>query len=504
MRLITHFFLLLSAVLLPVLGRNSFPAPAQMAGFPPSNPVPAEQPVVSRVQSASGPAVIYLPIIRAIGWPTVHVPHFDSSDVFKDHFGEMAIFWFGRVAWNDTYTDVRVGYNDTTLFIRTETFDRQLWIDTTDSIDNMAKWDSVSLVLDTSNKPGTSLSPSSYRFMAELGPETPDNYPLKAAYQGSGQSWIRKDIPFSASSLWRGAGYNSSTLEARGWTMDFQIPFASLGISGPPPSGTAWRLGATVYNRDDAAGTPLPVQSWPDTFADTHPTTWGALNFGLVSYTAPPVPQTGTVMIRNKLNGAVVVDGAVGGTIDPDGQGRHLCPRDSNFIWNQWGNYNFAGAATFNIQNQADVADWPCFAKYYIDIPLDQIPPGKIILSAKLRLYLFGGSDPTKAYHSLIQVMTVNQDWNEGSLTWNNAPLAFENVSQAWVNPALVDPGVPGNLYVWDLSWAVAQAYAAGKQMLRLAMYDADGAMDSGKYFYSCDDSYADARPTLAVDWGNR
>ncbi len=60
-------------------------------------------------------------------------------------------------------------------------------------------------------------------------------------------------------------------------------------------------------------------------------------------------------------------------------------------------------------------------------------------------LHQFGGSDPTQAYPSLIQVFTIGQNWDESTITWNNAPLAFENVSQAWVNPTTF-PGWPGIL----------------------------------------------------------
>lgn len=36
---------------------------------------------------------------------------------------------------------------------------------------------------------------------------------------------------------------------------------------------------------------------------------------------------------------------------------------------------------------------------------------------------------------SYIQVLTVDQDWNENTLTWNNAPLAAENITGTWVDP---------------------------------------------------------------------
>ena len=37
---------------------------------------------------------------------------------------------------------------------------------------------------------------------------------------------------------------------------------------------------------------------------------------------------------------------------------------------------------------------------------------------------------------SYIQVLTVAEDWNEATLTWNNAPMAERNVAGTWVDPA--------------------------------------------------------------------
>ena len=199
----------------------------------------------------------------------------------------------------------------------------------------------------------------------------------------------------------------------------------------------------------------------------------------------------------------MVPDAAVGGTLG------NLCPGDPDVIWNQWGDANFAGASGFNLQNQADVADWPCFAKYYVTFPLDTLPPEKAIISATLTLHEWGGSggpeDPDPQ-PSLIQVFTLSQDWSESTLTWNNAPLAKENVAAVWVDP-LPPPrfvGWPGVPWTWDVSGAAAEAYVSGEP-LRLSLYEADAAQHSGKYFSSSDaeDWNAEGRPTLRVHWGD-
>jgi hypothetical protein len=56
----------------------------------------------------------------------------------------------------------------------------------------------------------------------------------------------------------------------------------------------------------------------------------------------------------------------------------------------------------------------------------------------------------------------------------------------------------------WDVSRAVAEAYAAG-QPARLALYAADSALHGGKYFRTSDfEEYGqEDRPTLLVTWGH-
>jgi hypothetical protein len=205
------------------------------------------------------------------------------------------------------------------------------------------------------------------------------------------------------------------------------------------------------------------------------------------------------VIIRHDLNDANVVDAQVGGDTTC-GQ-----PYSPDFF-NGWGDANYAGYEQINIQNQADVADWPCFSKYYVTLPLGAVPPGKVIISAKLKMFLFGNSGQgwePPPQPSLIQVLTVGEDWDENTITWNNAPLALENVGGTWVDPVEAFPGWLGIPYEWDVSGAVAEAYQTGEP-LRLALYSADGAIHSGKYFISSDTGEwnADGRPTLSVVWG--
>jgi hypothetical protein len=307
--------------------------------------------------------------------------------------------------------------------------------------------------------------------------ETPRT-PWQAAYRGNGAGWGPSSVTFTTDSGWRGNAPND-TGEDRGWALVFHIPFTSLGLTAAPSQNTVWGLGIVLHDRDTQAGPPLADEAWPETFNQASPSSWGQLGFGIPSYIPPAAANQQIITIRNKLNGVIVQDGMVGGGF--------LCGGGLQDFWNTWGNTNFSGTGDFNIQNQSDVADWPCFSKYYITFPISSLPQGKVIVSASLTLHEFGNSgDPGQAKPSWIWVMTTDQDWNDASLTWNNAPLANDNFAGTWVQPY---PGTivwPGQPYSWDVSRAVASAYANGNP-LRLVLYSADSDYHSGKYFVSSD-----------------
>jgi hypothetical protein len=313
-------------------------------------------------------------------------------------------------------------------------------------------------------------------------------------YRGNGAGWVASATPFTGTDSWRGNGPNDTVWDM-GWVADFEIPFSSLGLSAPPPLGTQWRFGVVIHDRDDLAGTPIPDQIWPESLQKTNPSTWGQLRFGRPMYTPATTNVTGTTLVQNGLNGAVVKDAAVGG---------YTTCGDGLNAWTQWGNANYAGNIQFNIQNQWDIADFMCFSKYYLTFPLTSVPAGKSVVSAKVTLSFFGNAGYTvgDAKPSAINVLTVAEDWNESTITWNTAPYAAENLSVTWVYP--IDATHSAGPYDWDVSSAVDEAYRLGKP-LRLAFYSTDGDYHSGKYFYSSDstDWNGTIRPVLEVKWSD-
>jgi hypothetical protein len=397
-----------------------------------------------------------------------------------------AIFWLGQVGMNSNYADVRVWHDDAGIHFVVHVIDRLLWHDPASSPSQLGAWDAVTVYLDTSGNPNLVPQATSYRFVNQL-------WDGSTVFRGNGSGWSASSTPFTASTTWRGNGPNDDEWD-KGWQADFTIPYSSFGLSGPPPPGTLWALGVAVHNRNDLAGTPIPDQIWPESMNALHPDSWGQFRFGLPAYVPSTPIVSGTTTVRQGFNGAIVPDAEVGG---------HTICGGGVDDWTEWGNANYAGYAQINIQNQWDISDFPCFSKYYVTFPLTTVPSGRSIVSASVTLNLFGnaGYNPGDATPSAIDALIVSDDWSENSITWNNAPYATENVSVTWVYP--VDASHPAGPYIWDVSYAVAEAYRDGHP-LRLAFYSTAGDYHSGKYFYASDsnDWGGTIRPILEVKWG--
>lgn len=418
----------------------------------------------------------------------VNVPNLSSGPF------EPAIFWFGQVTSTINNADVRMWYYDPYIELTLHIIDRRIWHDTSPSAASLEEWDAVTLFLDLDGNQGSSPDNSSYRLVMQFGVSETDNS-YQASYRGNGSTWVANPVSFTADSIYRGDGGPNTNADNKGWQLTVIIPFTSLGLSGPPPTGTIWGLGYTLHDRDDSSGSTIPDQIWPEQMNSLNPSTWGQLHFGRSIYNSPTLIPAGNVTIQQGLNGESVPDGHVGG---------HTICGDGLDHWTEWGEANYAGYNQINIQNQWDISDYPCFSKYFVTFPLDSIPTNKTVISAELIMNMFGNAgggvwgDPPDSY---IQVLTIGEDWDEATLTWNNAPLAMENIAGTWVKP--VQFGGQGE-HSWDVTKAVIDALGTGNP-LRLALYSADGERHSGKYFYSSDsnDWGGTVRPTLKVVWGD-
>lgn len=421
----------------------------------------------------------------------VYMPHF--ADQIK--IDETAVFWFGKVNLTENYADVRVGYTNSELFVHVTIFDRLVWYNKAAPSGNLEDWDATTLYLDMNGNEGTVPTSGMYRFVTQVRPSSAEMLDNQAAYLGDGDSWKKSNIVFLTETGYR--GNPNDTKQDSGWRVIYRIPFSSLGVGSPPAKGQIWGLAVAVHDRDDAGGTPIKDTTWPTGINSGQSRSWGELAFGLFEKTSNNVKTQGSVTIRQGLNGAKVVDGEVGGHTNC-GQGLER--------FTEWGEMNYASHPQkdrINIQNQFDVADFPCFAKYFITFPQDQVPPGKVITSAQLTLFQFGNAGGGKwgsAPGSWIQVFTISEAWQEEIITWNNAPQAVENISRSWVPWLASYPGADGIPRVWDVTAAVSEAYAAGEPA-RLALYSADSSRHSGKYFWSSDYSLGSSRPKLVIHW---
>ncbi|MBP8000423.1 MAG: DNRLRE domain-containing protein [Chloroflexi bacterium] len=433
--------------------------------------------------------------------PTINAPYFAdlmNGDGTINRFGEMALTWFGEISPSENYLDIRAAYDADELVIYAAVIDRLIWYDTSPAAADLTQWDSLVLYLDRTANGTAQPTTTAYRFEVQYSGGSSPNY--QAAYRGNGTGWQATNLSFShfTASRWEQPGGPNSGGDSRGWVATIRIPFASLGVA-QPASGTTWQIAVTNQDRDNAAGTGRISKSWPTNATNTASNSWGHWHFGLPTYTPPGSTPGGTAIIRHNLNGATVRDANVGGYT--------VCGGGFDY-WSEWGNatwgdYN-SELSNFNIQNQSDIADWPCFARYYITFPITAVPTNKVIRSATLTLHQIGNSEPAAAEPSLIQVLTIGEDWQQATATWNNTPQPMANHRGTWIDPLPGFPGWPGVLRTLDVSLAVAEAYAAGEPV-RLALYEADDAYHSGKYFVGSGTGEWNAvgRPTLTIVWGN-
>ncbi len=264
----------------------------------------------------------------------------------------------------------------------------------------------------------------------------------------------------------------------RGWTAYRLVPWSQLG--GVPQQGDVWPLTLTAI---DGA-------------------TWqGSLHWGLPDYAG-----------RN-IDGAQVVTVTLSGDAMTGG-GTQCGSDDWPNYYPTWGSRNEDGATAdgpranmgtatqINAgQAQWDVADWPCYDRYYAQWGLPALPAGAQVVSATVEMSNFGnpgygaGYAPDGTGDTTYQVWEIDQPWSELGITWDNAPNPTEPTSRTVVRPidvacpvplvnAACPPGVP---YSFDVTEIVKRAYADGRSWASMLLYTAAGQYHSGKYFWGGD-----------------
>ncbi len=208
----------------------------------------ARPPARGQPLQPAGSTVVYLPLVSKgacapDSLPRINAPGFGTQAI---PFERTAIAWFGRLSPDTNYADIRVGYNNTHLYVYLAIFDRHLWYDENPTPQTLTQWDAVTLLLDTSG--GNTLSSASWRLVAQLYGEP--SAERRAVYRGSAAGWQAASVPFQAVPGWRGNALNDNSDSDRGWAMGFTIPFTGLGLSSAPAEGTTWRMAVILHDRD--------------------------------------------------------------------------------------------------------------------------------------------------------------------------------------------------------------------------------------------------------------
>ncbi len=421
--------------------------------------------------------------------PQIHIPNFGSD---SPNPARGAVLWFGEVTPATNSANVRLAYNNEGLAITLHILDRRvIYNENAAATSDLTQWDAVSLYLETQSTPSAAPGTNSFRFDSQLN-HWQARTSFQRAYRWQNGAWQAADLSFTTETGFR--GYPNDQEDDRGWLDGFFIPFASMGLTAPA-QGAEWRMALVLHDRDEVAGAPLPAESWPERANLQQPATWARIGFGAPVYTAPNVNESKTLTLRHGVNGITAPDGEVGGHSECGGQ---FHPN----YFNGWGDANYTGYVQINIQNQWDVADWPCFSRYYVDFPLTSLPATARVVSATLTMYMFGNAGYTAEdpKPSFIQVARVAGAWEENTLAWNNAPLVLENTSWTVVDPLRDGDPVPKPV-IWDVTEAVADALDAN-ETLRLSLYSSDGDYHSGKYFWSANAGEG-VRPLLKITWGS-
>lgn len=432
----------------------------------------------------------------------VNIPYL--TDGFN--WTQSAIFWFGKNELSvpgRNYTDVRLVYTSTALYVRVVVVDYSLWYkENAQPGDDLTQYDAVSLYLDTNHDRAGAPQNDDYTFLIGAR-HWQDMAPYQRQGRGTGSGWNNTwtaDWDGESAMQWNcnpGPNSNACGIDF-GWWAGFAIPWAAIGLSGPPEAGTLWGLGVTLYDRDDQppAGYVAP-EFWPETFNADNPSTWGEMHFGYASYTPPPAEASGSTVIKAaSTTDNTVEDSWMGG--GGSCSGGHIGGSEINHGDDPSGNL-FVGS-------EVQPTHFPCYNKSYLRFSLDSIPPGKVIISATLTIYLWGNAGaPGQAQPSWVSLFTITDPWEEMTIHWNNAPLAQENVAQSWVYPTLVNPpDWPGIPYDWNATQAVAEAYAEDRPA-SMAIYSSDSDQHSSKYLTSSEtgDWNIEGRPKLTVVWGD-
>ena len=114
----------------------------------------------------------------------------------------------------------------------------------------------------------------------------------------------------------------------------------------------------------------------------------------------------------------------------------HLYPTDDSWVEAEFPNGNHGSETSLRVKSDARTR------RSYLRFDLNAIPNGKSIASVKLYLYC-----TYKDYHESVEIYAheTGNNWDEASITWNNAPAVGSPISSILVNGT-------GQYYYWDIT----------------------------------------------------
>lgn len=280
---------------------------------------------------------------------------------------------------------------------------------------------------------------------------------------------------FGGSDNWTVASRCGGDGNCRGWTGDMLLPWAS----GQPTFGTTMPFTLTATDFDGGV-----VKSIKDIT--------GTLRFGTPNYYGQNV--TGQVVLTTRLT----ADAPVGG-------GTTCGSDDDPLYFPTWGTRNTDDTTEMrpmgswyqaNIgQFQWDVADWPCYSRYFARFNIPTIPNNAQIVSATVTMYQFGnpgygsGNAGDSTGTTVYEVVSTDSNWDEQNVAWDTAPKIFENTTRTSV-PQLpmdclptggwyCDPPIP---YTFDVTKLVKESING---QVNFGLITSAGQYHSGKFFYT-------------------
>lgn len=461
--------------------------------------------------------------------PRLYVPHHDFSS--DPSWQRTTPFWFGTLGTSGVSAECRAAWTSDGLVLRVVSLDRRIY-DEAGPQDDPAEWDALTLLVDAGTD-SPSVTGTSRRIVVQAHRQGTDR---QAGYVGQDGNWVPADVVFvpltsaSAASIGLEKGYRGEGRDdSRGWHVVASLGWDVLGIAMPGASSLTLRVGIIVHDRDDMEGSRVQQARWPsEEMREDDPQTWGLLELVPFAFSdwnasgasssksgaayvighapAPFAPGTErTVEIRSGIGDVQVQNASIGAS-------GVLCSGDDDYNFGD-GPDSFGGETRreyFHVQNQADYADWPCFARAYVRFPL-ALPADAVVVFARLVLHhkqpTSGGDEGERslihAFWTSSALRNSNLPWTTENLTWNNAPLPLENLAGAWGDRTGVMETGWDDLPEW--SWDVTRAVALSRSesSISFALFSSDDEYHTGKEFVRSEDfpDWGDPtfRPTLEI-----